>query len=93
MEQGPHYPLYIYPPKKININHKQFKSLSYMGLGSLFCAYRVVIGKEDTQYIMYMHEGTEQNYWSSKRFESVKSYWFQNQSANWFIVKYQTTTR
>lgn len=87
MTQGIHYPILLNPPTKVPITFEQFKKLSYMGLASIFCNYKVLIGKSEDTYTLYMNEGTEQSFCHNKRFEDLQTSWFINSSAELVYCK------
>jgi hypothetical protein len=87
MAQGINYPILLNPSKKVNITYEQFKKLSYIGLSSFFCNYKVVFGMTDEHCIMYMNDGTQHSFWGHKRFESLKDCWWENSSAELVYCK------
>lgn len=87
MAQGINYPILLNPPKKVDISYERFKKLSYMGLASIFCSYKLLIGKTENEYILYMNEGTEQSFCHNKRFDDLQKCWFINSSAELVYCK------
>jgi len=87
MTQGLNFPILLNPPKKIPITHEQFNNLSYIGLASILCNYKVLIGKGEDVYTLYMSEGNEEPFYNNKRFEDLKKCWFINRSAELVYCK------
>jgi len=87
MSQGLDYPILLNPPTKVPITYEQFNHLSYMGLSSIFCNYKVLIGKNDENYTIYMNNGTQYSFMNQKRFENLKECWFINSSAELVYCK------
>ena len=47
MSEGLHYPLYITPPKEVDITKEQFDHLSYYGIAALLIAFPFVIEEQE----------------------------------------------
>lgn len=84
---GKHFPILLSPPKEVPLTYEDFQGLSIMGLGSLFCSYKVVFGMTDEHCIMYMNDGTQHSFWGHKRFEDLKDCWWENSAAELIYCK------
>lgn len=78
------YDILINPPKEVPLTVEQFKHLSYFGIASLWCNYRVIFYyNEDRDLEMYFHDYIifklcEKNY----RFKNIE--WYEIPSAEMY---------
>lgn len=74
MTEGLHYPVYITPPKVINLTAEQFNKLSYLGIGALWCSWKYLFEKTDTGYNMWGVDYRIHQWFGHKRFEGCTMY-------------------